>query len=135
LATPNDDPLTLVSAEPTSVQGGTIVIGSDRSLRYTSPVDFVGIDTFRYVVSNSFGQESTITVSVEVSLLPVTSPVDEPLPVIPMIAAPLAALVAEPQDRELPATGSNPDDMLALAFALVAAGAVLLWSRRSNRTS
>jgi LPXTG-motif cell wall-anchored protein len=52
-----------------------------------------------------------------------------------MIAAPLAALVAEPQDRELPATGSNPDDMLALAFALVAAGTVLLWSRRSNRTS
>ena len=60
----------------------------------------------------------------------------ESLPEIPVIGAPLVAPVAvEPQDRELPATGAGHGRTLGLASALLAAGAILLWSRRIHQAA
>jgi hypothetical protein len=63
-------PLTIVAVTQGSV-GGT-VINNGTSVTYTAPITFTGTETFTYTIRDAEGQESTTTVTVNVSTPPST---------------------------------------------------------------
>jgi hypothetical protein len=52
-----------------TAQGGTLTVNSNGTFTYNAPAGFVGLDTFRYVISNSVGT-STGTVTIAVGARP-----------------------------------------------------------------
>ena len=58
----------------TDVSHGTLTLNADGSFTYTPDADFVGTDTFDYIVSDGNGGVGTGTVTIEV-----TSVNDEPV--------------------------------------------------------
>jgi len=70
---PDGDLLSIISAGPTSTNGGTVTLaGGD--ITYQPVTDFVGTDLFSFVVSDPYGASSTGTVLVAVSAANVPSP-------------------------------------------------------------
>lgn len=67
-AAPNPDAgetLTLVGADTTTAQGGTVTRNAQGQLRYTPKAGFVGTDTFKYSVSDGTSTaQGTVTLSV-----------------------------------------------------------------------
>ena len=61
---PDGDPVTLSSFDAVSAMGGTIAVGS---LEYTPPVDYNGVDTFDYVVTDGRGEFVPVTVTITVA--------------------------------------------------------------------
>jgi hypothetical protein len=59
---PDGDPLSLVSAGPTSTNGGTVNL-TDGTLTYQPVTDFVGTDLFSYTISDGRGRSATDIVS------------------------------------------------------------------------
>lgn len=48
------------SFDPRSAEGGFVTVNSDGSFEYIPPLDFIGEDSFIYVLSNSHGQDSAV---------------------------------------------------------------------------
>jgi hypothetical protein len=71
-ATTGAEQATLGSVTPTA-QNGTIALNANGSFTYAAASNFVGIDTFEYVLTNAFGS-STATVTLTVVPLPVALP-------------------------------------------------------------
>ena len=63
---PDNDPLSVVTAGPTSTNGGTVTLTSS-NVTYQPVVSFVGADQFNYVVSDGRGGLATNIVAVIVS--------------------------------------------------------------------
>jgi ribosomal protein L27 len=61
------DPLGVVTVDPTSANGGTVVLRPDGTVAYTPRPGFVGPDSFRYTISDGRGGFSTATVRVLVA--------------------------------------------------------------------
>ncbi|MDJ1485392.1 Ig-like domain-containing protein [Cytophagaceae bacterium YF14B1] len=65
---PNGDALTVTVATNTATaQGGVITINADGSFSYTPKTDFVGIDTYTYIVCDGKGLCSAATVTILVN--------------------------------------------------------------------
>jgi autotransporter-associated beta strand protein len=62
---PDNDPLSVIAAGPTSTNGGTVTLTST-SVTYQPVVDFVGADLFSYTVSDGRGGLATNTLAVNV---------------------------------------------------------------------
>jgi len=62
---PNNETLTLISAGPTTTNGGTVVV-TNGWIFYTPPAGFTNSDTFSYVIADSGGSQATGSVSVTV---------------------------------------------------------------------
>ena len=60
---PEGGVLSLDSFDAISANGGTIALGS---LEYSPAVDFVGADTFSYVVGDADGATTSVTVTITV---------------------------------------------------------------------
>ena len=63
---PDPDPLTISSFDPVSTAGGTVDCSVVYWCVYTSPVGFVGTDTFTYTISDGNGGSDSATVTVTV---------------------------------------------------------------------
>lgn len=62
---PEDDPLTVLAFDATSVEGGTVVVAADGSFTYDPLGDFYGVDTFDYTVSDgALTDTATVTITV-----------------------------------------------------------------------
>ena len=62
---PNNDSITLISVNATAETEGTVVL-VDEVITFTPNPDFIGLTTFEYVITDSFGKQSGGTVHVEV---------------------------------------------------------------------
>jgi hypothetical protein len=58
--------LSINSYNTTTVQGGTVVMNSNGTYTYTPPLNFAGIDSFRYTLQDGAGSLSTTTVVIDV---------------------------------------------------------------------
>jgi autotransporter-associated beta strand protein len=70
---PDGDPLTIVSAGPTSTNGGTVTLGGG-NVTYQPVTNFVGTDMFSFVVSDPYGASATGMVVVTVTPASAPSP-------------------------------------------------------------
>jgi hypothetical protein len=70
---PDGDPLSLVSAGPTSTNGGTVNL-TGGTLTYQPVTDFVGTDLFSYTISDGRGGSATGSVLVAVTSASAPSP-------------------------------------------------------------
>ena len=73
--TDDRDEMTLRSWEFVSDQGGVVILspGEGRNgfvLLYTPPVDYIGQDSFTYVIEDELGQTSTATVRITIDKIP-----------------------------------------------------------------
>jgi len=65
---PNGDELKVSEIISNGLQGVAIIPSGQTSVIYTPPVDFVGMDHFQYVASDSRGGLDTATVTIEIQL-------------------------------------------------------------------
>ena len=65
--------LTVTSHTPPT-QGGTVIIFSDGTYLYTPPLNFVGVDTFNYTVTDSLSPSHTASTTVTITVLPTANP-------------------------------------------------------------
>ncbi|MGP1386414.1 MAG: Ig-like domain-containing protein [Thainema sp.] len=70
---PDGNPLSITSVQPTSAQGGSVVVNSNGTLQYTPAANFSGTDAFTYTIQDGRGGQDTATVTVNVAP-PVTPP-------------------------------------------------------------
>src|SRR5262249_49953009 len=68
-ATTGGEQTTIGAATPAS-QGGSITLNADGSFSYTPATNFVGVDTFKYVLKSPGGCTSTATVTINVATPP-----------------------------------------------------------------
>jgi len=68
---PDGDPISFNSVDIKTTQGGKILF-SNKSLTYTPPTDFLGVDLFSYIIQDSSGNNASGTVSVNVRDISVT---------------------------------------------------------------
>ncbi len=61
-----DTPTTITAIDTDSVNGGTIVDNADGTYTYTPATGFVGEDSFDYIITDTDGDTSSATVTVEV---------------------------------------------------------------------
>ena len=59
------DYITIVSVDTPSANGGSVIISGSNFI-YTPPTDFVGADTFSYVITDTFGLQDFATITVNV---------------------------------------------------------------------
>ncbi|MGZ0707122.1 Ig-like domain-containing protein [Coraliomargarita sp. W4R53] len=64
---------TIATADSSGSAGGSIAIDADSALSYTPAPGYVGIETFEYTISDSFGATDTATVRIDVGSL-ITAP-------------------------------------------------------------
>ncbi len=62
---PENDPISIVAVDPFSAQHGSVTLDGAQ-IFYQPPQNFVGVDSFHYVVADSFGAESIGTLSITV---------------------------------------------------------------------
>lgn len=55
-----------VVANTQGTQGGIVTVNVDGTYSYTPPLNFTGVDTFDYTIEDSFGNQSTTTVTITV---------------------------------------------------------------------
>ncbi|NWF67515.1 MAG: tandem-95 repeat protein [Chloroflexi bacterium] len=75
-ADPDGDPLTVTSFDALSANGGAVVVNPDGSFSYTPALDFVGVDTFVYVISDGLGGEDQAVVTINVTAQPPDVPAE-----------------------------------------------------------
>ena len=61
------DPISLVSVDAVSAQGGTIVDNANNTFTYTPPVGYVGSDSFQYLIQDTVGAQSAAMVNVTIN--------------------------------------------------------------------
>jgi hypothetical protein len=66
---PDGDPMTVAASDVVSVKGGTVAVVADGSFTYDPPVEFNGVDSFDYTVSDG-ALTDTATVTISVSAVP-----------------------------------------------------------------
>ncbi|WP_455221208.1 Ig-like domain-containing protein [Kaarinaea lacus] len=66
----NGNPLSIISTDSLSQNGGRVVLGLENNVTYTPPVDYTGIDRFIYTISDGVGV-STAQVEVDINAQPV----------------------------------------------------------------
>ncbi|HPE61283.1 MAG TPA: Ig-like domain-containing protein [Thiolinea sp.] len=62
---PDGDALTVTAFDQTTAQGGSVVL-ADGFLVYTPKVDFIGVDSFEYTISDGQGGSATATVTITI---------------------------------------------------------------------
>jgi lysophospholipase L1-like esterase len=72
---PDGDPLTVTAVGATDNGGAAIINGTNDGVDYTPAVNFVGIETFTYTVSDGNGGSDQATVTVTVNAVPNQDPV------------------------------------------------------------
>ena len=63
-----------VTSHTAPTQGGTVIIFSDGSYLYTPPLNFVGVDTFNYTVTDTLNPSNTASTTVTITVLPTANP-------------------------------------------------------------
>ncbi len=72
------NPLQIVNVDRSGVQGTIVIAGDGRSLFYSPPGGFLGLETFTYTTRDAFGNENTASVTVNVTFQsPVPIAVDD----------------------------------------------------------
>jgi hypothetical protein len=103
------NPITVVLADGSSVQGGTVSVAANGSFTYNPPASYTGTDSFAYIISDGLDATDMATVTIHV-LSP--SDVEDDAARIPL-------------SFELLAPRPNPSrDHVEIAFGLPAPGAV-----------
>ena len=96
-------------------ENGTLVMSSDGSFIYTPNKDFVGVDSFTYVVHDGYGNSSPVTVTLTVN------PVVLPLPETPIVP------ITQPSTTPAPApTTALPPPVVQGTIPSIAPTTVLL---------
>jgi len=96
----NGDNLTVYSTDANSTQGGIVTNNGD-DITYTPPANFIGIDTFTYIVFDGTDPSNSSTVTVEVTLPSSNNP--------PVINAGNDQTVTEKTLVTLQGTATDPD--------------------------
>jgi VCBS repeat-containing protein len=123
-------------AVDTDALHGTVTIHDDGTVTYLPDTGYVGDDVFSLLVCNDDGCTSmTVTVTVTVadssiSNPPTFGPIVPALPSRPV--SPPRTTVASDGTDNLPATGSGITDLVPMAMALMAAGALMRTRGRSR---
>lgn len=80
----------LVVSNTQGSQGSTVMVNVDGTYVYTPALNFTGIDTFQYTIQDSFGNQSTTTVTIIVQPSVVGSPIANDDGAITLINTPVA---------------------------------------------
>jgi hypothetical protein len=102
------DPLLVTQFFPDTTQGGSVSITAFDTFEYTPKADFLGTDTFSYVVSDGFGGFATTTLTIHVVNSAPVAVADAPVTIRPGQKATFtgASLVGERhRRRRRPAVG------------------------------
>ncbi len=111
---PNGDPLTVTAVtNVATAQGGTITIGADGVFTYTPKADFVGIDTYTYIVCDNKGFCATANITILVNP-PLTNGNRPPVANNDFnrtnIDVPINITAAKPDTKNLLTNDSDPDN-------------------------
>jgi hypothetical protein len=117
----------VASFDARSANGATITTAAG-TFTYTAPTEFVGTDSFSYTVTDQFGNQTVVTVSIQVAAagiapLAVPAPTPQPAPTTPVLAPPTG---------QLPATGGDYATLLLTAVFALLVGFGLHIARRPS---
>ncbi len=63
-----------VTSHTLPTQGGTVSIFPNGTYLYTPPLNFIGVDTFNYTVTDSLNTANTASTTVTINILPINNP-------------------------------------------------------------
>jgi choice-of-anchor A domain-containing protein len=120
----DDDDLLVFDSDSTSEMGGAVAVQVGGAFTYQPPAGFVGLDSFRYTIADSFGATADATVFLTVMEVPTptstptmtstatptetATPTDTPTPTPSATASPTDTPTATPSSTPTPTATATP---------------------------